>query len=161
MLMGFLEICEFSSADEASYQYYHHDARSYMQVFELLDQYIQAHGPFDGIFGFSQGAGIPLMYLIRHTHLHPGLPLPFRLAVLFSRIGVSDIEYWLQTGKAVPLSRMPAGLGKLKLPVAAVWGENDWDRVKLEAGTTEELVCKEFVWSFVHASGHEILSSRI
>ncbi|KAF1976975.1 hypothetical protein BU23DRAFT_453679 [Bimuria novae-zelandiae CBS 107.79] len=141
--------------------YYHPDARSYMRAFQLLEAYIDANGPFDGIFGFSQGAGISLMYLIRHTHLHPDTPLPFKLAILFSRIGVRDVGRWVKTGEAVPLSSMPPGLDKLKLPVASIWGKDDWPTAKLEAATTEALVSEGFVWSFVHAGGHETPCPRI
>lgn len=52
----------------------------------LIDDAILSHGPFDGAFGFSQGASIILSYLLEHaaTHMHDRVPPPFRFAMLAS-----------------------------------------------------------------------------
>ncbi|KAF2438544.1 hypothetical protein P171DRAFT_437007 [Karstenula rhodostoma CBS 690.94] len=155
------EISHFSNPDACHFQYFDPNARSYLRALQCLETYIQMNGPFDGVFGFSQGAGLALMYLIRHKHLHPYAPQPFKLAVLSLRVGVYDLGQWMKNGISVPLLSMPRGLSKIDLPVAVVWGENDWDAAKFEATTTTAPVRDEDVWTFVHAGGHEPPSPKV
>ncbi|ORX93615.1 serine hydrolase FSH [Clohesyomyces aquaticus] len=149
------EIAHISNPDIPHYEYFA-GASSYLGALQKLEEYIQHHGPYDGVLGFSQGAGLALMYLIRHSHLYPRKPLPFRVAILFSRIGVYNPAHWMATGEAIALVEMPQGLNKLNIPVAAIWGENDWDLSKSEAANTKGLVRENCIWSFVHEGEHEI-----
>ncbi|OAG02911.1 uncharacterized protein CC84DRAFT_1178478 [Paraphaeosphaeria sporulosa] len=129
--------------DAPHFQYFDPNAHSYLRALRCLETYIQMNGPFDRVLGFSQGAGLALTYLIRHKHLYPDVPLPFKLAVLFSRVGVYDLGQWIRNGTSVPLTSMPRNLNKIDLSVAMVWGENDWDAAKFEATTTTALDLKE------------------
>ncbi|KAL1845791.1 hypothetical protein Daus18300_014449 [Diaporthe australafricana] len=53
----------------------------------LISETIEEDGPFDGIFGFSQGATLALSFLLQHEISHPGVPPPVRFAALFSCAG--------------------------------------------------------------------------
>lgn len=150
------EIAHISNPDVPHYQYFALNAHSYLRALDQLETYLAIHGPFDGVLGFSQGAEFALMYLIRHIHIYPGEPLPFKVCVLLSRIGVYDPACWLDTGRAVSLVEMPKGLSKIRIPVAAVWGEKDWEITKNESLATSGLIDEEFIWAFVHGGGHEI-----
>ena len=51
---------------------------------KLLEEAIEIDGPFDGIVGFSQGAGLALSYLLHHRITNPEAPPPFKFALFFS-----------------------------------------------------------------------------
>lgn len=53
---------------------------------ELITDVIEEEGPFDGVFGFSQGASLALAYLFQHEVDHPNAPPPFKFAILFSSV---------------------------------------------------------------------------
>ncbi|KAJ5737449.1 uncharacterized protein N7483_002574 [Penicillium malachiteum] len=50
----------------------------------LLEETIAEKGPFDGAFGFSQGASILVSYLIEQKMAHPNNNLPFQFVILCS-----------------------------------------------------------------------------
>ncbi|KAL2813061.1 serine hydrolase FSH [Aspergillus cavernicola] len=62
---------------------------------DLIHQTIMDRGPFDGVFGFSQGASIVAAYLLEQAELHPDKPLPVRFAIFCSSppILAGDPEY--------------------------------------------------------------------
>ncbi|KAL2808263.1 hypothetical protein BJX63DRAFT_40960 [Aspergillus granulosus] len=51
---------------------------------DLIHETILEQGPFDGIFGFSQGASMIAAYLLEQATLHPGNRLPVRFAIFAS-----------------------------------------------------------------------------
>ncbi|CAG7937157.1 unnamed protein product [Penicillium salamii] len=53
----------------------------------LVAEALEEDGPFDAIFGFSQGATLALCYLLEHQIRHPDQPPPVHFAVLFSCAG--------------------------------------------------------------------------
>lgn len=62
---------------------------------KLIDEMIEAEGPFNGLLGFSQGASVCLSYLMYQRIRFPDKPSNFQFAVLFSTgIAVSpDAKY--------------------------------------------------------------------
>ncbi|CEJ92558.1 Putative DUF341 domain-containing protein [[Torrubiella] hemipterigena] len=52
------------------------------QATEYLEEALEQEGPFDGVFGFSQGAALTLSYCYQQQAA--GNPLPFKFAILFS-----------------------------------------------------------------------------
>ncbi|KAI2628549.1 inducible nitrate reductase 2 [Hypoxylon sp. NC1633] len=56
------------------------------EAMEDLDQFIEDNGPFDGVFGFSQGASMAATYLLDHYAREPEAQPPFDFAVLFSSV---------------------------------------------------------------------------
>ncbi|KAL4783122.1 serine hydrolase FSH [Aspergillus varians] len=51
---------------------------------DLIHETIQREGPFDGVFGFSQGASVMAAYLLEQAALHPDTPLPVRFGIFCS-----------------------------------------------------------------------------
>ncbi|KAJ5591976.1 uncharacterized protein N7459_002345 [Penicillium hispanicum] len=50
----------------------------------LVDREINTNGPFDGVFGFSTGAGVLVAYLLERLAAYPDQPLPVKFAVFCS-----------------------------------------------------------------------------
>jgi hypothetical protein len=123
--------------------------------------YIQSEGPFDGVVGFSRGAGMALMYMIRQAHLDPVAQCAFKVLILSSRIGVYDPTSWLESGEAYILERLPLGIERLKVSVAAIWGNKDWDAVHVEGRTTKAFVEEGMIWEFVHDGAHEVPGASV
>lgn len=66
------------------------DQDSAKQSFDYIRDIITEDGPFDGIIGHSEGAGVALELLLRHAMDHP-LDPPFAIckwAIFFSRVGI-------------------------------------------------------------------------
>ena len=53
-------------------------------AYYLLDMEIRRKGPFDGLFGFSTGAGVIIGYLLERLAAQPDQPLPVKFAVFCS-----------------------------------------------------------------------------
>ena len=62
---------------------------------QLVEEAIEADGPFDGIVGFSQGAGLAVAYMLHQRMTKPDEPPKFKFALLFSTsfIVSPDPEY--------------------------------------------------------------------
>lgn len=62
------------------------DPGSQLKVHALIDETIQTDGPFDGAFGFSQGAAVIVSYLLEKRAAYPDEFLPFRFLILCSPV---------------------------------------------------------------------------
>lgn len=62
------------------------DPGSQLEAHELIDETIQTYGPFDGAFGFSQGAAVIVSYLLEQRASYPDENLPFRFLILCSPV---------------------------------------------------------------------------
>ncbi|GKZ39250.1 hypothetical protein AbraIFM66950_012173 [Aspergillus brasiliensis] len=62
-----------------------------LDVVNRLEQFIDLHGPFDGIIGFSQGAALAASYLL-HDANRPCPQTAFRCAVFFCAIQCWDLD---------------------------------------------------------------------
>ncbi|KAK3300903.1 serine hydrolase-domain-containing protein [Chaetomium fimeti] len=54
-----------------------------LEAHDIIAETIEEEGPFDGVIGFSQGASLALSFILHHELQRPGLPCPFRFALLF------------------------------------------------------------------------------
>ncbi|KAL2786738.1 serine hydrolase-domain-containing protein [Aspergillus keveii] len=52
---------------------------------DLIHHTFQTQGPFDGVFGFSQGASMVAAYLLEQAALHPAQNLPVKFGILRRR----------------------------------------------------------------------------
>jgi hypothetical protein len=52
----------------------------------LVKETFDSEGPFDGVFGFSQGAGVLLAYLLEQMDRYPEKPLPVQFGIFCSAI---------------------------------------------------------------------------
>ncbi|KAF2804407.1 uncharacterized protein BDZ99DRAFT_398015 [Mytilinidion resinicola] len=150
-----------SNANVPHYAYYDYSVGAFIDALDALEKYIKVEGPFDGVLGFSQGAGLAVMYLVRHAHLYPTAPLPFKCAIVISSIGVYDPFIWFSTGHSVELDHMPPGVRKIGIPVALIWGEKDGAESKREGEAMRNLFEDEGVWTFVHGGGHDVPGPNI
>ncbi|OGM45004.1 hypothetical protein ABOM_005742 [Aspergillus bombycis] len=57
------------------------DALTTRAALDLIHEAFQSEGPFDGVFGFSQGASIIATYLLEQADLYPDRPLPVRFGI--------------------------------------------------------------------------------
>lgn len=154
---------------QAEIQAYYPDSDSYFNYFDFwspasirvalaqLATFIALEGPYDGVVGYSHGAALAATFLIQHSRLHPGSPLPFKCGVFLSGGIPMDLAA-LEEDELKPLNAERDGV-LLGLPTAHIWGRND----KLWPGSSELLsgLCEERVRSvFVHDEGHDIPSAR-
>lgn len=81
-----------------------------------LDKFIQEHGPFDGVFGFSLGAALAISYMLdpQRKDASP----PFSFAVFFSPIFIASpnesyceelLQRWLDDEHVIFRSEFPEG----------------------------------------------------
>lgn len=52
----------------------------------LVKETLASQGPFDGVFGFSQGAAVLLAYLLEQRAIYPGKRLPVRFGIFCSPV---------------------------------------------------------------------------
>lgn len=124
---------------------------------DQLSNFIALEGPYDGVIGYSHGGALAATYLIRHSRLYPGSPLPFKCAIFLSG-GIPMDPDALEKDEVKPLHVARDGT-LLTLPTANIWGRND----QLWPGTSEILcgLCDEGTRSvFVHDEGHDVPSAR-
>lgn len=62
----------------------------------LVEETFQNQGPFDGVFGFSQGASVLLAYLLDQMVTYPERPLPVRFGIFCSAVPIvaTDPDYY-------------------------------------------------------------------
>lgn len=53
-------------------------AEGIRNAYDLMDDTLAEKGPFDGVYGYSQGGAFVLGYCLQHMIDHPGKPLPFK-----------------------------------------------------------------------------------
>ncbi|KAK2678808.1 Serine hydrolase FSH [Fusarium oxysporum f. sp. vasinfectum] len=54
------------------------------EAYERLAAYVESEGPFDGVWGFSQGGSMAALLLLMHQAEHPDTPYPFKMAIFTS-----------------------------------------------------------------------------
>lgn len=117
----------------------------------LLDEYIAAEGPFDGVIGFSQGASLAAMHIIRTAQRHA--ECPFKCAIFFSCSGLYDPAALVDQGEARKLD--PVAEGEIiRIPTIHIWGQKDL--IKEESEILSKLCDKQVRTVFVHEGGHEV-----
>ncbi|KAK4151345.1 family of serine hydrolases 1 [Chaetomidium leptoderma] len=107
---------------------------------QVLDDYVEAHGPVDVVLGFSQGCSLIGSYLLYHARETPELPLPFKAAVfacggmplpVLEDLGVAvsprakainDLTSKLMKKKAGVLVEMAAHLDRIQ-PGVGLWDD--------------------------------------
>lgn len=115
---------------------------------------VQARGPYDGIYGFSQG-GFMAAALCNRSVWHGMFGLdkcPFKFAILACSAldsVLSSCEVPLESGQGLCKLELPVGQD---VPSLHLIGESDWHR------SASHGMAKHFEDSctYVHASGHEI-----
>lgn len=129
------------------------DAKSCLQTIDLLDKYVAAEGPYDGVIGFSLGANVAISWMIERQNSNTGLP--FKVGVFFSNTFPLYDMGALQEGRIDHSGTVADGC--LDLPTAHIWGVRDGGS---EYAQIASRTCKAGGRSvYVHGKAHEISSS--
>lgn len=72
------------------------DSTSMRAAHALVEETFNNQGPFDGVFGFSQGAAILFAYLLEQVTIYPEKPLPVRFGIFCSPVPIlaTDPAYY-------------------------------------------------------------------
>lgn len=151
------EIKAFYPSNDTYFQYCGRSAASVSRALSQLHTFIIEEGPFDGVIGFSQGAGLIATYLIQINQQQPETPLPFRCAIFFSSAAPIDART-LHTDK-VEMIESGSTFPLLTLPTAHIWGSRDVQS-KDQAEMLYSLCDTSQRDCFVHGEGHEIPGAR-
>ncbi|KAK4183163.1 serine hydrolase FSH [Podospora australis] len=144
------ELASLSDPSKTHYAYFDMTSNSFIAALDNLEAYIESEGPFDGVVGYSQGAGLAAMLMVRRSILRAHHVPLFRCAVFFSPVQVYDPVAYLEQGEVQVLG----GKTVISVPVAVVYGEKD-DR-KEECRSMQSICDPEKLSVFVHEGGHEI-----
>ncbi|KAF9885238.1 hypothetical protein FE257_000598 [Aspergillus nanangensis] len=141
-----------------------HQLQSTLQAVCDLEQYIQAYGPYDAVFGFSLGAAIALACLIYHYETKDeNTRPPVKLAVFFSTpVMVYDYKAFHQ-GRIRRLEVDDIGR-VVDIPTAHIWSSGEDSVIEkygpFEYGELATQVCKPDRLSvYIHDQGHIIPNS--
>lgn len=153
----FPELREVTSSTDEFFSYADiEDVESCLKALELLDSYVIAEGPFDGVLAFSQGAIIAASYLARRRQLgqlSKKSDLPFKCAIFFSAPAV----YRIENGQLRPMTRDADG-EMINIPTAHIWGSND---TTINGQAISDLCASETREIYVHEGGHEVPGARM
>ncbi|KAH8738437.1 serine hydrolase FSH [Ilyonectria robusta] len=74
-----------SQVPEPNYSWYNFPyPEDVERAYERLTSFIEAEGPFDGVWGFSQGGSMAALLLLMHQAENGGTSYPFKLAIFTS-----------------------------------------------------------------------------
>lgn len=126
---------------------------SVLSALDNLEEYVAQEGPFDGIMGFSQGAALAAMLIIRHNSSIHGERDTLSQVGVFICAAIPHKEAALRSGVVEFLD--PAVDGQpVKVPTANIIGKKDPNVVN---GVTLGHLCQERgKVVFDHGGGHEI-----
>jgi predicted esterase len=143
-----------SDASAPHYAYYDIEVSSLTTALDQLEAYVAAYGPFDAVLGFSQGAGLAAMLLVRHRYRFPTAPPSFKCAVFFSPVSVYDPVAYAEHGEKIVLSGKVNGRHPIDIPTMIAYGKDDSRRDECQ-GLIQ--VCDpDLLEVLVHSGHHEI-----
>ncbi|RMZ80676.1 hypothetical protein DV738_g2744, partial [Chaetothyriales sp. CBS 135597] len=145
MQMG-LESLDIPAEDFLAY-YDTDDIATILAAIDDLGTYVEKAGPFDGVLGFSQGAVLAAMLLIRNRHAPP-----FKFAV-FVCAGTPFSEDLLRQGRLEYVNFERDGI-LINIPSAHIIGSKD---PSVDHAYELARVCESHSQSvYDHGAGHEI-----
>ncbi|KAL9079897.1 MAG: hypothetical protein Q9157_001236 [Trypethelium eluteriae] len=145
-------------ADSACFSYYDPKNPSTVRTaLHQLDSYIAAEGPFDALMGFSQGAVLAAMHVIRESDNSTSLStLPrFQCAVFIAGADPTSFDEIVVDGVEKFYSRADSHAKHITIPVAHIWGRNDCDGAD-QSRQLSKLCDTHYDNTFVHDGGHEV-----
>jgi hypothetical protein len=132
------------------------DLNTALQLYRDIEYFIRMEGPFDGVIGFSEGAGVGaslLAYQERMVACKSSTPFAFKCGIFFSAAPPVDVEA-MQMGFLQRLSGSRDGRC-IRVPTAHVWDPND--AVHPEFGEVLYTLCFENVMEhYIHDLGHVV-----
>ena len=117
------------------------------ETLEYLEHYIDEHGPFDVVLGFSQGAAVAV-FLANHFRKRQGR-IPWRINVLVAGSAAKSHQHLYRDIASEALA----------MPTIIINGEADylWDYF----ADFNDFFDPAQRWIFVHPSGHKFPSTRV
>ncbi|TVY19428.1 Hydrolase FUB4 [Lachnellula arida] len=149
------EISNLFNPDGRYFSYFDpSSASSARDALQQLDEYIEAEGPFDGVLGFSLGACLAAMHIIRKVRQDPGntRPPPFKCAIFLSTVLVHD-PVAIESGEIKVLDPKEAGQ-PIQLPTVHIWGAKD--PRKGDGELLKGLCDTRTATGFIHEGMHEV-----
>lgn len=145
-LTWLVALASFASPEDEFFSFYdEEDFSSLPAVLGQLDSYIVTQGPFDAIMGFSAGAVLAGLHLLRKQR--QGEDLPFRCAI------------FLSAGASIPalefLGIDPKEEDRIQIPSAHIWGSAD-DWAPTAGRDLSRLFEPSRRLNLVHDGGHEV-----
>jgi len=145
------EIASLFDPDDDYFAYFDANVPASVQdAINQLREYILAEGPFDGIIGFSQGAGLAAMYLVQQAHAKMS---PIKCAIFLSSFTVYDPVAFQQQGVIRKLDPMQDGV-PIQIPTVHIWGEREGGSEDSER--LRDLCNQSLASTFIHEGGHEV-----
>lgn len=75
----------FDQVPEPNYCWYNYPyPEDVEEAYERLVSFVESEGPFDGVWGFSQGGSMAALLLLIHQKKNPGGSYPFKMAIFTS-----------------------------------------------------------------------------
>ena len=149
-----LGIEELFPSSEGYFAFYDPEsAPTVLSALDDLDEYVAKEGPFDGVMGFSQGAALAAMLMIRHYSSTNGKGEgPFRFAI-FICAAVPHREIALRRGIVEFLDPV-VDSQPIKVPTTNIVGARD---PHIANAMTLSNLCQDRGKAvFDHGGGHEI-----
>jgi predicted esterase len=132
------------------------DVDSVIKLYDDLSAFIASEGPFDGIMGFSEGAGVAASLLAaqeKSRATQGESKFQFKCGIFFCGAEAFDAPS-LQSGKLRKLESSTDGQ-IITLPTAHIWAKEDTLHPKF--GQSLRKVCMDAVAEeFLHDLGHAI-----
>lgn len=154
-MLTFSELATLSDPSHKHYSYHNMSTpESFIAALDNLENYIEAEGPFDGVIGYSRGAGLAARLLVRQQHLRPNDKRLFQCAILFSPTQAYDPVAYLEKREAKVLDKMHPGIAAIPIPVAIIYGEAD--ETKDQCQQVKGIFEPRLLSVFVHNGGQEV-----
>lgn len=101
-------------------------------AFKTVKEAVERLGPFDGIFGFSQGAGLTALLCKALKDLVPSHP-PLKFVVMYSsfKLKAESAQHWYETPFTVPSLHVMGTLDTLVPEERSMQLVNCWDSSKV------------------------------
>jgi len=148
--------------------WFYHFAESHkidiQPALDLVQKYITENGPYDGILGFSQGAGLSAVLVNKIKELCPNHPY-FKVCVLFSGYTFSEKnekDEVVVTEKYVDVYKMPNQEDPVTTEIISVHGSTDNAVPGIRSEFLNQIMTQNghSVKSLVHEGGHVVVNKK-
>lgn len=131
-----------------------------LKLYKSMELFVEMEGPFDGIIGFSEGAGVGASLLAHQERMELeelSTPFAFKCGIFFSAAPPVDVDA-MQKGDLQQLSAVKDGCC-IKTPTAHIWDPND--SVHPGFGGALHTICLESnVEVYLHGLGHIVPGTK-
>jgi hypothetical protein len=133
------------------------DLNTALDLYNQLEDFVRIEGPFQGVIGFSEGAGVGASLLAyQEARRGAGLESPFAFSCGIFFCGAPPVDVTaMQRGVLQPVR----GRGSIKSPTAHIWDPND--AVHPGFGNDLRELCEDAASEhYFHGLGHVVPGIR-